>query len=88
MGKPCSVMVGFGRQKDLRFVLESSERLAMNYAVAVALIAGAYFTFLFGDFPALRIYAECRPVAQNKLFIMFGYCSCVFRNISPLHKVY
>lgn len=35
----------------------------MNYSVAVALIAGAYFTFLFEDFPALRIYAERRPVA-------------------------
>ena len=81
-------MVGFGGEKNLRFVFKPPERLAVNNTVAVALIAGAYFTFLFGDFPALRIYAECRPVAQNKLFIMFGYCSCVFRNISPLHKVY
>ncbi len=44
-------------------MLESSERLTMNYAVAVALIAGAYFTFIFGYFSALRINAERRFIA-------------------------
>ena len=56
-------MVGFGRQKNLRFVLKPPERLAVYNAVAVALIAGAYFTFLFGKLSALGIYAERRPVA-------------------------
>ena len=44
-------------------MLESSERLTMNYAVAVALIAGAKLAFLFGGFSALGIYAERRLIA-------------------------
>ena len=56
-------MVGLGREKNLRFVLQSSERLAMDNTVAVTLIAGAKLTFLFGGFSSLRIYAERRFIA-------------------------
>ena len=56
-------MVGFGREKNLRFVLKPPERLAVYNTVAVALVAGAYFTFLFGNFSAPRIYAERRLIA-------------------------
>ena len=51
-------MVGLRREKNLRFVLKSPERLAMNNTVAVALIAGAKLAFLLGGFSALGIYAE------------------------------
>lgn len=63
MGKARPVMVGLRREKNLRFVLKSPERLAMNNTVAVALIAGAKLAFLFGGFSALGIYAERRLIA-------------------------
>ncbi len=46
-------MIRLRRQKNLGFVLQAPERLAVNYPVAVALIAGAQLAFGFGNFSAL-----------------------------------
>src|SRR5438105_3694188 len=43
--EPRAVVIAFGREEHLRFVLEAAKRLAMNDAIAVALIRRSQIVF-------------------------------------------
>ncbi len=53
MGEARSVMVVGRREKHLRFVLHTAERLGMHNAVSVALERGSDGAFIFGNRPSL-----------------------------------
>ena len=58
MSKACAVMVAVRREEDLRFMLETAERAAMNNPVAVALKGGSDRAFLLRAFSAPGVCAK------------------------------
>ena len=67
VGEPRHIMIALGREKDLRFVLQSPERFGINYPVPVALIIGTHRARLFVFLPPLRFIRK-RGERREKLF--------------------
>lgn len=65
------VMIPFRCQKHLRFILQSSKRLTMQYPIPVSLKNRPNVTLLFLSFSASRIHAESRIRTQIFLFPPF-----------------
>lgn len=68
MGEARAVVVALGGDKDLRLVFETSERLGVDDAVAVADELGAHRARREGSDPAARILGLASVLAQKHLF--------------------
>jgi hypothetical protein len=64
----CAVVIAGWRKKDLRLVLQTSEGLAGDDAIAIALKCGADGVFLLGPEAAAGIAALRRLRGQNLVF--------------------
>ena len=69
VGQARAVVVGIGRQKDLRLMLQAPEGVAVNDAVAVALKRCAHFAFRLGLFPALCVGTQHAIGRDGQLFL-------------------
>ena len=72
MSKACAVMVAVRREEDLRFMLETAERAAMNNPVAVALKGGSDRTFLLRAFSALCVRTKAGKARKIFPFVFKG----------------
>ena len=72
VGQPGAVMVAFRRKKDLRFLLEPSERLAVQNPITVALVARAQRVFRLRSAAAAAALAQSGVAAQGQPFDGLG----------------
>ena len=70
--QPGAVVVALGRDEDLGLVLEPPERLAVDDAVAVALVGGAERAGLLGALAAARGRRALRPWGESRLVEVGG----------------
>src|SRR5262245_66146942 len=72
VGQPRPVVIAGRREEDLRLVLETAERFAVNDAIAVALERGPDIVFALGPEPAARRGAVCRLRRQRLQLTSLG----------------
>ena len=66
-----AVMIALRREKDLRFVHEPAEGLAVDNPVGVALVACAHLVLLRRIKPALRLRCLLRVGREKHVFLLF-----------------
>ena len=76
------VVVAFGREENLRFVLQSAERFGINYSVSVALKFGTHRARLFFSFSAFRIFGKTRESGKIRALFFVRFLFCVEQNIA------
>ena len=72
MSEACAVMVAVRREEDLRFMLETAERAAMNNPVAVTLKSRPNRTFLLRAFSAPGVCAKAGKARKIFPFVFKG----------------
>lgn len=90
VGQAGAVEVALRREENLRFLLEPSERLAVEHPVAVPLEHRADGVLFLRPLPAPALIAERRPWGQCQPLDLFGACahihpvSLLFSRFPPL----
>ena len=73
VGEPCAVMVALRLEKDLRFVLETAERLRVRDAVGVALEARAHGVLLLEPAASAGIGGTHAVVSYQNFFQLLAF---------------
>ena len=85
MGQARPIMVAFGLQKYLRFVLQPSERFTVRNPVNIPLETGADPTFLFRLFASQAVPCPDAVRSDQNFFSFFAFFSRTAHFLSPHH---